>query len=97
MVQRHSPERSGEVWLVRHGETAWSRDGLHTSSTELPLTEAGVEDAMTLRARLAGRDFALVLASPRLRARQTAELAGFPGAVLDEDLTEWAYGDYEGL
>ncbi len=86
-----------EVWLVRHGETEWSRDHKHTSTTELPLTDVGEEVARALPAKLAGVDFALVLTSPRQRARRTAELAGFPAAEVDEDLVEWAYGDYEGI
>lgn len=85
------------MWLVRHGETEWSRDHKHTSVTDLPLTEAGVEVARTLAERLAGQEFDLVLTSPRRRARETAELAGFPDAVVDEDLVEWGYGDYEGI
>ena len=89
---------ASEVWLVRHGETAWSRDHRHTSTTDLPLTEVGVEVAHGLSGRLAGVRFALVLTSPRQRARRTAELAGFGDrAVVDEDLVEWDYGDYEGL
>lgn len=88
---------SGEVWLVRHGETAWSRDGLHTSVTEVELTEHGVEAARELRPRLTGHPFSLVLASPRLRARRSAELAGFPDATVDDDLAEWSYGEYEGI
>lgn len=86
-----------EVWLVRHGETEWSRSGRHTSVTDLPLTHEGVRVADSLAARLAGEEFGLVLTSPRQRARRTAELAGFPDAVVDEDLVEWAYGDYEGV
>ena len=86
-----------ELWVIRHGETEWSRDGRHTSVTDLPLTERGVEVARELAARLAGVDFDLVLTSPRTRARVTAELAGFPDAEVDEDLAEWAYGDFEGL
>jgi probable phosphoglycerate mutase len=86
-----------EVWLVRHGETEWSRDHKHTSHTELPLTEVGVEVAASLEGRLAGHDFGLVLTSPRQRARRTAELAGFPQAQVEQDLTEWDYGDYEGI
>jgi broad specificity phosphatase PhoE len=86
-----------EVWLVRHGETEWSRDHRHTSVTDLPLTEVGVRVAAELGARLAGVRFDLVLTSPRLRARHTAELAGFPEAHVEGDLVEWAYGDYEGV
>jgi broad specificity phosphatase PhoE len=86
-----------EVWLVRHGETEWSRDHRHTSTTDLPLTAVGEETAAELATRLAGESFDLVLASPRQRARRTAELAGHPGPELTEDLVEWDYGDYEGI
>lgn len=86
-----------QLWLVRHGETEWSREGKHTSITDLPLTPEGEKVAADLRDVLAGEVFDLVLTSPRLRARRTAELAGYPDAELDEDLVEWAYGDYEGI
>ena len=86
-----------EVWLVRHGETEWSRDGRHTSRTELPLTARGEAEARALAPALAGVGFDLVLASPRARAADTAVLAGHPEAVPDPDLTEWDYGEYEGL
>ncbi len=85
-----------ELWIVRHGATEWSRDHRHTSTTDLPLLPEGEEVARSLAPRLAGAGFALVLTSPRLRARRTAELAGFPDAVPDDDLVEWAYGNYEG-
>jgi probable phosphoglycerate mutase len=87
----------GDVWVVRHGETEWSRDGRHTGATDIPLTDEGEAAARELAPRLAGETFALVLTSPRERARRTAELAGFPDAEIDEDLVEWAYGDYEGI
>ena len=87
----------GDVWLVRHGETEWSRDGRHTSTTDLPLTPKGEEAARTLAPRLADESFELVLTSPRERARRTAELAGFASAEVDDDLVEWDYGDYEGV
>ena len=88
--------RPPEVWLVRHGETEWSRDHRHTSTTDLPLTEDGGEVARSLGPMLE-RDFTLVLTSPRRRARDTAELAGHGAAEVDDDLAEWAYGDYEGV
>lgn len=87
----------GELWVIRHGETEWSRDGLHTSHTELELTAEGEQVARRLADRLEGVEFDLVLSSPRLRARRTAEVAGFTDVDLDDDLTEWDYGDYEGL
>lgn len=83
--------------MVRHGETEWSRDGRHTSTTDLPLTEKGEAAARALAPRLADVSFDLVLSSPRQRALRTAELAGFPDPEPDEDLAEWAYGDYEGV
>jgi probable phosphoglycerate mutase len=91
----------GTVYLIRHGETEWSRSGQHTSYTDLDLTSDGERQAGKLAGLLASLrgdgPFASVLTSPRLRARRTAELAGLSGAVVDEDLVEWAYGQYEGL
>lgn len=86
-----------ELWLVRHGETEWSRSGRHTSVTDLELTSDGEAVAGRLVGPLSTVDFARVLTSPRLRARRTAELAGFDEPQVDPDLAEWAYGDYEGL
>jgi probable phosphoglycerate mutase len=83
------------IVLIRHGETEWSASGKHTSRTDLPLTERGREVARALRDRLAGREFALVLASPRERARMTAELAGFAPKI-EPNLVEIDYGPYEG-
>lgn len=91
------PREPSELWLVRHGETEWSRDHRHTSITDLPLTDEGVRVAGLLAEELAGTEFSRVLTSPRQRARRTAELAGFAAAEVDEDLAEWAYGDYEGI
>jgi broad specificity phosphatase PhoE len=86
------------VILVRHGETEWSLSGQHTSRTDVPLTNAGREAARRLGARLAGREFALVLTSPRSRARDTCAEAGLGDvARVDDDLVEWDYGSYEGL
>ena len=87
----------GELILLRHGETAWSRTGQHAGRTDLPLTEAGEEAARALAPRLAGRQFAAVYSSPLTRAVRTAELAELSGADLDADLIEWDYGHYEGL
>ena len=93
MATRNGPA----VLLVRHGETEWSRDGRHTGRTDLPLTDAGRRHAEALGARLAGREFALVLTSPLQRARVTAAIVGLgdQAEVLDE-LREYDYGSYEG-
>ena len=85
------------VFLARHGETAWSVSGQHTGLTDLPLTARGEANARTLAPRLAGVKFALVLTSPLIRATRTCELAGFGSVAIDDrDLVEWNYGDYEG-
>jgi probable phosphoglycerate mutase len=85
------------IVLVRHGETAWTLTGQHTGRTDLPLTERGEQDARGLKSRLEGLTFAAVFSSPLVRARRTAELAGYGGRVsLADDLVEWDYGAYEG-
>ena len=86
-----------ELWLMRHGETEWSLSGAHTGSTDIPLTDAGRANASAIGSYLAGRRFALVLVSPLQRARETCRLAGQDrAAVIDPNLVEWDYGDYEG-
>jgi probable phosphoglycerate mutase len=85
------------MWLVRHGETEWSRLGRHTGLTDVPLTEAGRAQAAAVARKLAGHDFALVLASPLSRAFETARLAGLGDRVeATDDLVEWDYGADEG-
>jgi broad specificity phosphatase PhoE len=84
-----------ELYLIRHGETEWSRDLRHTSRTDVPLTEEGKQRARAVGALLAGHKFALVLASPMQRALETARLSGYEPAI-DADLHEWDYGEFEG-
>lgn len=86
-----------QLWLIRHGETEWSRARRHTGRTDVPLTAAGVEQSSALRARLSDGRFALVLSSPLRRAWETCRLAGFADrARRTDDLLEWDYGAYEG-
>ena len=86
-----------EVYLARHGETAWTLTGQHTGRTDIPLTARGERNAQSLAQRLTGVVFARVLTSPLSRALRTCELAGFGGqAEIDADLQEWDYGQYEG-
>jgi len=86
-----------ELWLVRHGETEWSLSGAHTSTTDIPLTEHGRQRAVELKEFLHGRKFAAVLVSPKQRARETCEIAGYGDVMqVDNDLQEWNYGESEG-
>jgi broad specificity phosphatase PhoE len=86
---------SQRVFLVRHGETEWSRTGRHTGRTDVPLNDEGKRQAEVLGRALQGRKFT-VRTSPLERARETCRLAGFDSAQVDDDLREWDYGDYEG-
>jgi broad specificity phosphatase PhoE len=86
------------VFLVRHGETAWSLSGQHTGVTDIPLTENGRTLARQLAPILAKVVFGRIFTSPLRRARETCELAGLgERAEIDYNLVEWNYGDYEGL
>ena len=91
-----NPDR--QIWLLRHAETEWSRNGRHTGHTDLPLTDAGRERARELAGLLPERGFDRVLSSPLERARETCELAGLGDQMeIRDGLLEWDYGDYEGL
>ncbi len=86
----------GELILIRHGATEWSRAGQHTGRTDVPLTAAGEQAAAALAGELAARKVVAAFASPAQRARRTAELAGLTDVRIDPDLQEWDYGGYEG-
>jgi broad specificity phosphatase PhoE len=90
----------GELIVVRHGQTEWSRSGQHTGVTDLPLLPDGEEDGRRLRSVLDQRHITHAFVSPLIRARRTAELAGLlDGTVdstIDPDLVEVDYGAYEG-
>jgi broad specificity phosphatase PhoE len=86
---------SKQVFLIRHGETEWSRTGQHTGRNDIPLTAEGERQARALGRSLLGRELT-VLTSPLSRARETCRLAGFESAEVDDDLREWDYGIYEG-
>jgi broad specificity phosphatase PhoE len=88
--------RVGELILIRHGETAWSRELKHTGRTDVPLTPAGEKAAAALAGDLAARPIVAAFASPAQRALRTADLAGLTGVRTDPDLWEWDYGGYEG-
>jgi broad specificity phosphatase PhoE len=85
------------MFLVRHGQTEWSRTGRHTSRTDIPVEAAGRVQAAEIGHRLKGRVLSLVLSSPKQRALETAQLAGMKHVEVTDDLLEWDYGDFEGL
>jgi probable phosphoglycerate mutase len=87
----------GDLFLVRHGETEWSRSGRHTGSTDVPLTDHGREQARALAPLIRSLPVGAAYVSPLRRARETAELIGVPDAKVDADLREWDYGGYEGV
>lgn len=87
-----------EVHVIRHGETAWTESRRHTGLTDIPLTERGERQARRFGEHLRDHKYGQVFTSPLQRARRTCELAGFgAGAVVDPDLVEWNYGEYDGL
>lgn len=92
-VQQH------RLFLLRHGETEWSKSGKHTGRTDLDLTATGRYQAKLAAEPLGDLQLRdpLVVSSPRRRALVTAELAGLTVDEVTPLLAEWDYGDYEGL
>lgn len=87
-----------KIYLLRHGETAWSLSGQHTGTTDIPLTENGYRQAQALANRLASHKFQKVFSSPSKRATETCKICGlFNHAEILDDLNEWNYGNYEGM
>jgi broad specificity phosphatase PhoE len=89
--------RQNHLTVARHGLTAWARYGKHTSFSDIALLPEGEQQARALAQPLAAHSFSLVLTSPRRRARDTARLAGYPDAIVDDNLCEWNYGADEGI
>jgi probable phosphoglycerate mutase len=85
------------LYLIRHGETAWSLTHQHTGRSDIPLTEHGEDEARQLGKRLGGTQFNRIFSSPSRRAQRTCALvASDTGVEIEPDLAEWDYGDYEG-
>jgi len=93
-MSKRSPLR---LYLIRHGETKWSKSGRHTGCTDIPLTKLGELEARQLGERLSLIEFSRIYSSPQQRAQRTCELT-LPERAFDteQDLAEWNYGDYEG-
>ena len=90
-------QMSLRLFVMRHGETDWSRSGQHTGRADIPLTEHGEQEARQLGMRIRDIKFAHVMTSPLQRARHTCTLAGqATDATTELDLVEWDNGDYEG-
>ncbi|WP_338483493.1 histidine phosphatase family protein [Streptomyces sp. SCSIO 75703] len=87
----------GDLFLVRHGETAWSRGGRHTGLSDVPLTGHGRDQARSLMPLIRSHRIGAAFVSPFQRTRETAELIGLDEAEVDADLHEWDYGGYEGV
>ncbi|WP_420452215.1 histidine phosphatase family protein [Ilumatobacter sp.] len=86
-----------QLLVIRHGETEWSRSGRHTGRTDIELTDRGRDEARAAARTLAGWHLERAYTSPLARARETGRLVDPScGLVVDDDLVEWDYGDYEG-
>jgi broad specificity phosphatase PhoE len=94
----HSRKETFMIYLIRHGQTAWSESGQHTGLTDIPLTENGKSEAAKLKKRLNSLSFKKVICSPLMRAKETCQICGFLSqAEINNDALEWNYGKYEGL
>jgi broad specificity phosphatase PhoE len=87
---------AARIWLIRHGETEWTRSGQHTGTTDIALTDNGREQARSLAPLVAGAHLVRALSSPMARALETARLAGIADPEITNDLCELGYGEYEG-
>lgn len=89
------------IWLVRHGESDGNLVGtLQGCRLDTGLTGNGRRQAVALSIRLAGEQVDAVVASPMVRARETAETLAAPhglGVSLDVDLVEFDWGEWTGL
>ena len=98
-----SMENATQLILVRHGETALTKQGRYSGRGDVPLSDEGEAQAMAAGGRVAGiaRDVSAVVRSPLGRCVRTAELiaaevGGIPVTVVD-DLIECDFGEWEGL
>ncbi len=94
----NNPNFKNKIYLIRHGETEWSRSKQHTGRSDIPLTEEGEHQAKTLQSKLSKIEFKKIFTSPLKRVLRTCQLAGYlERAEHSDDLLEWDYGDCEGL
>ncbi len=96
------PQESGELWVVRHGESTWNALGRYQGQADVPLSEQGRWQAAALAQRLAGQEFAAVYSSDLVRAQETARavaecLQGQPPVCPEFRLREIQVGELAGL
>lgn len=88
------------LYMVRHGQTAASRENRFSGTSDPPLTEAGEAMARAFAQAYASLEWDAIYTSPMLRTRQTAEALCRLTAVhatVEDGLKEIAYGEWEGL
>lgn len=88
-----------KFYVVRHCSTRYSEEKIYCGNTDAPLSEAGLKEAERLTETAKGYHIDLVLASPLMRARDTARaIVGNRDIPIlyDERLKERNFGDFEG-
>ncbi|WP_235856534.1 histidine phosphatase family protein [Niallia taxi] len=99
MNYKETREKQMELGLIRHGSTAWNKEGRAQGSSDIPLDEEGLKGAKLLAERLQEGDWKIIYSSDLTRARQTAEIIANKlqiKLVLDERLRETNGGLIEG-
>ena len=89
-----------KLYVARHGQTDWNVQNKVCGSTNRPLTDVGKEQAKALAERVKELDIDVIIASPMLRAMQTAgavSLATGIPVMMDDRLREHDYGEFEGF
>lgn len=87
------------IYVARHGQTQWNLENKICGRTDLPLTALGLAQAEELADKVEKLDIDLIIASPMLRARQTAQASADRLGMtveVDDRLIEQDYGIYEG-
>ena len=98
-----TPDMTGSLTLIRHGQTEWNRNRLMQGSSDIPLNDTGRQQAVETGQRLAelGLGFDVLVSSPLVRAAETAQIVGkqlgLEVAGTYEGLVERHYGEAEGL
>lgn len=95
-----SMNKGMQLILIRHGETLWNKEGRIQGTSDIALSETGIEQARKLAYSLKDSDIGAIHASPLKRAHQTAEIINsFHQKKIEfhPELMEMDQGDFEGL